>query len=201
MIRNIIFDLGNVLLNYKPRDFLLKFTQDQQLIDYFVKVVNGSETWLDLDRGTISTSEARDHFISIYPEMKELILSYFEHWVEGLTPIQENINILMKLHEKGYKTYILSNYMKEPFEITKSKHDFFDLVDGMVISYQGRAIKPEKKIYQTLLSRYNLIPEECVFIDDHQNILDVAQTFGIKTILYHSKVDLREELRKLSVSI
>ena len=201
MIENIIFDLGNVLLDYKPKDVLIKFTQDTHLIDTFVKEVNGSKTWLELDRGTITTSEAVDTFTSLYPDMKELILLYFEHWVEGLTPIQENIDILKELHEKGYKTYILSNFMQEPYEIVKSKHDFFSLVDGKVISYEIHALKPEKKIYQTLLSRYNLVPEKSVFIDDHQFVLDAAKQFGINTVLYHPGVDLREELRKLNVNI
>jgi putative hydrolase of the HAD superfamily len=201
MIENIIFDLGNVLLNYKPKEFLLRFTQDIELINSFVKDINGSDTWLDLDRGIITIDEARDYFVSQYPEKKELILLYFEHWVEGLTPIQENIDILKELHEKGYKTYILSNYMQEPYDIVKTKHDFFSLVDGQVISYEIHSIKPEKEIYQTLLSRYNLVPEECVFIDDHQFVLDVAKEFGINTILYNPEVDLREELRKLNVHV
>ena len=190
-----------MLLHYKPKEFLLRFTQDTQLIDSFVKDINGSKTWLELDRGTITISDARDYFISQYPEKKELIILYFEHWVEGLTPIQENVDILKELHEKGYKTYILSNYMQEPYDIVKNKHDFFSLVDGKIISYEVHAIKPEKEIYQALLSRYNLIPEECVFIDDHQFLLDAAEVFGINTILYHPEVDLREELRKFNVII
>lgn len=201
MIENIIFDLGNVLLHYKPKEVLLRFTQDNQLIDSFVKEINGSNTWLDLDRGTIAIDEARDYFISQHPEKKELILLYFEHWVEGLTPIQENIDILKELHEKGYKTYILSNFMQEPYDIVKNKHDFFSLVDGQVFSYEVNAIKPEKEIYQALLSRYKLIPEECVFIDDHQFVLEAAKEFGINTILYYPKVDLRVKLRKLNVKI
>jgi len=201
LIDNIIFDLGNVLLHYKPKEVLLRFTQDAHLIDSFVKDINGSNTWLELDRGTITINEARDYFVSFYPEKKELILQYFAHWIEGLTPIQENIDILKELHEKGYKTYILSNFMQEPYDILKNKHDFFSLVDGKVISYEVHSLKPEKEIYQALLSRYNIVPEASVFIDDHQNVLDAAKKFGINTILYHPEVDLREELRKLNVSI
>jgi len=201
LIENIIFDLGNVLLNYKPKEVLVKFTQDDQLIESFIKDINGSDTWLELDRGTITTNKARDYFISQYPEKKELIILYFEHWVEGLTPIQENIEILKELKQKGYKTYILSNYMQEPYNIVKNKHDFFSLVDGKVFSFKEHVIKPEKEIYQILLSRFNLIPEECVFIDDHQYVLDVAEDFGINTVLFQPETDLREELRKYNVNI
>lgn len=201
LIENIIFDLGNVLLNYKPKELLLRFTQDIQLIDSFIKEINGSNTWLDLDRGTITVNEAREYFVSHYPEKKELIVSYLEHWVDALTPIQENIEILKELHEKGYKTYILSNFMQEAYDIVKNKHDFFSLVDGKVISYEEHVVKPEKEIYQILLSRFNLIPEKCVFIDDHQFVLDVANKLGINTILFHLEVDLKEELRKLNVNI
>jgi len=201
LIKNIIFDLGNVLLNYKPKDTLLRFTQDVALIGSFIRDINGSNTWLELDRGTITINEAREYFLSHYPEKKELILLYFEHWVEDLIPIQENIEILKELHRIGYKTYILSNYMQEPYDIVKTKHDFFSLVDGKILSFEEHVVKPEKEIYQILLSRFNLVPEESVFIDDHQYVLDVAAQFGINTILFHPKTDLREKLRKFNVTI
>ena len=201
LIETIIFDLGNVLLNYNPKELLLRFTQDVQLIESFIKKINYSRTWFDLDRGTITMNEAKEYFISHYPEKKDLIISYLEHWVDALTPIQENVEILKELHEKGYKTYILSNFMQEAYEIVKNKYDFFSLVDGKVISYEEHVIKPEKEIYQILLSRFNLVPEECVFIDDHQFVLDAAKKLGINTILFHQETDLREELRKLNVNI
>ena len=188
-------------MNYKPKDTLLRFTQDVALIGSFIRDINGSNTWLELDRGTITINEAREYFLSHFPEKKELILLYFEHWVEDLIPIQENIEILKELHRIGYETYILSNYMQEPYDIVKTKHDFFSLVDGKILSFEEHVVKPEKEIYQILLSRFNLVPEESVFIDDHQYVLDVAAQFGINIILFHPKTDLKEKLRKFNVII
>ena len=166
MIKNIIFDLGNVLLSFKPEEFLLQFTSDKEYIKQFVTKITRSKLWLDLDRGFESLENAEIIFISRYPEEEELISLFFKHWMEMLTPIEENISILLDLSESGYNTYILSNYIKEAFKFVKEKFDFFTLFDGQIISGEENVIKPEKAIYETLLRRYQLIPEESLFIDD-----------------------------------
>ena len=97
MIKNIIFDLGNVLLKFKPEEFLLQFTNDKEYIKQFVTKITRSKLWLDLDRGYESLENAEIIFISKYPEEEELITLFFNHWMEMLTPIEENISILLIL--------------------------------------------------------------------------------------------------------
>jgi len=99
--------------------------------------------------------------------------------MEMLTPIEENISILLDLRESGYKTYILSNYIKEAFKFVKDKFDFFTIFDGQIISGEEKVIKPEKAIYESLLRRYQLIPEESLFIDDILFFLKPAKKLGI----------------------
>jgi len=199
MIKNIIFDLGNVLLKFKPHEFLLKFTHDKEYIDQFVSKVTRSKTWLELDRGTNSVENARTFFLSKFPQEKEFIELFFDQWMDMLTPIEENIEILKELKESGFKTYILSNFIKETFIHVSSKYSFFSLFDGQIISGVENVIKPEKAIYELLLRRYNLIPEECLFIDDILFFLKPAKKLGMKTIWNRPETDLRKELKKLDI--
>ncbi len=199
MIKNIIFDLGNVLLKFKPNEFLLRFTDDKEYIDQFISKVTRSKTWLELDRGTNSVENARTIFLSEYPDEKEIIELFFDQWMDMLTPIEENVKILEEVKELGYRTYILSNYIIEAFSYVSSKYNFLSLFDGQIISGVEKVIKPEKAIYELLLSRYNLAPEESLFIDDVLFFLKPAKKLGMKTIWNRPETDLREELKKLDI--
>ncbi|MBD3211570.1 MAG: HAD-IA family hydrolase [Candidatus Lokiarchaeota archaeon] len=203
MIKNIIFDLGNVLINFKPGEFLNQFTNEMGKIEDFVKKVPKSKIWFDLDRGKLSVNEAFKIFLEKYPEKEELLHSFFENnkWMDMLTPIKENVEILNELKNKGYRLYILSSFIKEAFSYIQSRYEFLSLFDGAVISYQEGCIKPEKEIYRILLQRYNLNPEECIFIDDHKVILKPARQLGMNVIHYQPDTDLREELQKFSIKI
>lgn len=201
MINNIIFDLGNVLINFKPDQFLLRYTKDKNRIAKFISNIIQSDTWRKLDRGTISINNAQDDFISAYPEDTELIRIFFSHWREMLTPISKNVSLLKELKSNGYKLYALSNYIIEAFEYVKNHYDIFPLFDGLVISGKINIIKPELEIFQYLLQNYNLNPEKCVFIDDVEQFVLQASKLKIKTIHYLPNTDLRLELRKLDVKI
>ena len=160
-----------------------------------------SDTWLQLDRGNLSLKQAQEIFISAYPEETELIILVCNRWKEFLTPIQENVKALEELKSNGYKLYVLSNFFNEGFDYVKERYNFFSFFDGIVISSKIKLIKPELEIYQYLLQKYNLIPEESVFIDDTAECLSQANKLSIKTIHYLPYTDLRSELNKLKVKI
>lgn len=200
-IKNIIFDLGNVLLNYQPEVFLLSYTKDLTRIKQFLSKIDRSKNWWQLDRGEISISDAKNQLINKFPEDQDLIEPYFKHWMEMLTPIEKNVQILQDLKQNGYKLYILSNFIKEAFEYVSNKYLFFNFFDGQVISYIEKVIKPEKEIYDLLIQHYQLKPGECVFLDDIIDFLKPAKKLGIHTILVNPDKDLRLELRRLKVNI
>lgn len=201
LIRNIIFDLGNVLLNFQPKQFLTRFINDEnQINDFFAKVIK-NELWLNLDRGRISLDDARDEYIAKFPEENELIITFFNHWKEMLTPINPNINILHELKANGYSLYALSNFIEEAFEYVQNRYSFFNLFEGKVISSEIKYIKPEVQIYQHLIKTYNLDPEECVYIEDVAAFLIPAKNLSMRVIHYTPRTDLRKELRKIGVKI
>ncbi|MHA1987411.1 MAG: HAD family hydrolase [Promethearchaeota archaeon] len=201
MIKNIIFDLGNVLLNFEPEKFLTRFINDELRIKDFVSNVVRNELWLKLDRGIISLQEAQAEYLGRYPEESTLLLAFFNHWKEMLTPITKNIQILRELKTKEYKIYFLSNFIQEAFDYVQDRYDFFTLADGIVISSEINYVKPEIKIYQHLLEKFNLNPEQCVFIDDIESNLTQAHTLNMKTIHYLENSDLRSDLRKMDIDV
>ncbi|MFX0012722.1 MAG: HAD-IA family hydrolase, partial [Candidatus Hermodarchaeota archaeon] len=110
-------------------------------------------------------------------------------------------NILKDLRNLGYKTYILSNFIKETYAYIEKKYDIFHLFDGQIISGFEKAIKPEKNIYLLLLNRYQLIPEESLFIDDVLFYLKPAKKLGMKTIWNKPETNLREEFKKSGILV
>ena len=201
MIKNIIFDLGNVLFKFQPSEFLLRFTNDAEYIKKFIAKIFRSSVWVELDRGTISLENAEKTFISKYPVEEAFLRLFFGHWMEMLTPIEENIKIVKELRDLGFNIFILSNFIKETYVYIEKKYDIFHLFHGQIISGFEKAIKPEKKIYLILLNRYQLIPEESLFIDDVLFYLKPAKKLGMKTIWNKPETNLREELKKSGISV
>jgi len=203
MIKSIIFDLGNVLINFRPEKFLLRYTKDEERIKSFINKIPRSKIWIDLDRGVLSVKQAYQLFLKKYPEKEELLKKFFKNnkWMNMLTPIHSNVEIIKELKKNGYKLYILSSFIKEAYSYINSRYDFLTLFDGAVISYQEGKVKPEEEIYRILIDRYDLKPKECLFIDDHKIILNPARKLGMNIIHYQPKTDLREELRKHSINI
>ena len=200
MYKNVIFDLGNVLLDFNPRGYLKSKISDDKLEDVF-KAIFSSEEWVMLDRGTITEKEAINNIINRNSTYKNEINLAFDNWYDLLKPIEETVEILMSLKENGYKIYYLSNFHELAFgEVTK-KNKFFELFDGGVVSYAEKLIKPEEDIYKLILERYKLNPNESIFVDDMETNVEGANKVGIKTILFKGAKELKEELNNLKVKI
>lgn len=200
MYKNIIFDLGNVLLDFNPREYLKSKISDDKLEEVF-KAIFSSEEWVMLDRGTITEKEAINNIINRNSTYINEINLAFDNWYDLLKPIEETVEILMSLKENGYKIYYLSNFHELAFgEVTK-KNKFFELFDGGVVSYAEKLIKPEEDIYKLILERYKLNPNESIFVDDMEANVEGANKVGIKTILFKGPKELKEELNNLKVKI
>ncbi len=200
MYKNIIFDLGNVLLDFNPREYLKSKISDDKLEEVF-KAIFSSEEWVMLDRGTITEKEAINNIINRNSTYINEINLAFDNWYDLLKPIEETVEILISLKESGYKIYYLSNFHELAFgEVTK-KNKFFELFDGGVVSYAEKLIKPEEDIYKLILERYKLNPNESIFVDDMEANVEGANKVGIKTILFKGPKELKEELNNLKVKI
>ena len=170
MIKNIIFDLGGVLLHWNPKEFPQEF---QRFI--------ASKNWDQLHCGHISQAEAIATLSDSFD--KAFISDFIPTVYPVLTFIPEGIELLNRVRAREYTTYILSNFHEQFFAHLPIDTAFFDTFDGVVLSFREGCKKPEPKIYQLLLSRYNLNPNECVFIDDMSANVAGAQAFGMDGIV------------------
>lgn len=200
MIKNIIFDLGNVLISYEPESFIEKYVKEKNR-EKFYEVVFKSKEWLALDRGTLEYDEAFEIFSQKLPDEIESLRRLLKNNIQDvLFPLETNLNLLEELKKK-YNLYILSNFHRESFLEIAKKCNFSNYFKGGVISYEIKLLKPEKEIYESILKKYNLIPEETLFIDDTQANVEAAQKMGIKIIHLREKNKLKEELLKKEIEL
>ena len=198
-IKNVIFDLGNVLIDFHPLEYIKSLGYDN---DKALEILNSTikdEIWNDMDRGIYQTKEEYiKAFCLKYPHLKEDITNFLSGpWMENvIIPIKENQKMIELVKQKGLKYYILSNYPKDAFAYTHDICPFIRNADGMLISYSVLKVKPEKEIYLSLLDRYNLKAEECLFIDDLTANIKGAESVGIKGIVHKNLEDTYKELER-----
>lgn len=200
MYKNIIFDIGNVLLRFNPKEHLMTKLNDEALVMEILKEVFQCEEWAMLDRGTITEEEAKKVIGERNIIKKEHVDLAFENWYDILTPMEETVEVLKKLKSKGYNIYFLSNFHHLAFEHVTTKNEFFKEFHGGIVSYKENLLKPEKEIYLRLLEEYTLKGEECVFIDDTEVNLVGAKDLNINTILFRDAKGLVEELEKFEIT-
>lgn len=182
MIKNIIFDIGNVILNFDVKQVVQRFTTNNNEQKFILDNIINSPEWLGnalIDTGYITREDAisivQDRTNHIYDKLIE----DFWYNYNNFAKIDERVlKLIEKLKNSNYKIYILSNINPYTHEFVK-RSGLFELVDGYVLSYQEHQVKPFISIYNTLLKRYNLIPNESVFIDDNENNIVTGTSLGI----------------------
>lgn len=199
MIKNIVFDLGNVLLNFKPVIYLHTQISDKTKVQEIYEEIFTSKEWLMLDRGMITEEDAINEICNRSTENTELIKLAMNNWYQLLTPIEGTVEILKKLKHKGYRLYVLSNFHLLAYEDVTKRYEFFKHFDGGIISYKEKLIKPDKDIYDKLIKKYKINPKESIFIDDTIENIESARMLSFKTILYINSKDLRKKLIEYDV--
>lgn len=182
IIKNIIFDIGNVILNFNVDDVLQKFTSDRNEQKFILDNIINSPEWLGnalIDTGYITRENAIEIVKDRTNHVYDNLITDFWYNYNNFAKVDENVlNLIKKLKNNNYKIYLLSNINPYTYEFVE-KSGLFELVDGYVLSYQEHKVKPFVSIYMTLLERYNLIPSESVFIDDNQNNITTGNSLGI----------------------
>lgn len=201
MIRNIIFDVGKVLVEFDWEKAFHTLGFEGETFEAVADATVRSADWNEYDRSSLSDAEQLKHFISKAPAYEKEIRLFWEHIGLPITQYDYSMDLVRGLREKGYHTYILSNYARYTYECTREALSFEKEMDGVIFSYAVGWIKPEPEIYQTLLERYQLVPEECVFLDDKLENLKAAEQFGIQTVQFTSLEEAKEALQKLGVTI
>lgn len=198
MIKNIVFDLGRVLLNFDPEKYLKsKVAEDK--ISQVQSAVFMSKEWSMLDEGVITEEEGIARIKERNPDIKDLVDIAFDGWYDMMTPIEETVELLKQFKAQGYKVYYLSNFPHKAFEYVTKKYDFFNLFDGGVVSFKENLLKPDRRIYCTLMKRYDLKPYECLFLDDVPANIDGAQNAGMHGIVFTNVDDTLSRIKDYGV--
>lgn len=199
MIRNIIFDVGNVLVEYSWERMLKALHITGEAYDAVAKATVLSPMWNELDRSLLSDEEILEGFIQNAPEYEKETRLVWDNIPESIHCYDYSVEWVREFRKKGYGTYILSNYSKRGYEMTKQELPFVADMDGVLFSYEVKLVKPEPEIYQTLLKKFQLKPEECVFLDDNEKNIIAAREAGIHAIHFRNKEQAEAELEKLGV--
>ena len=197
-IKNIIFDVGEVLLEYRWQEMLMDHGLTSEEAQELGEKIFQEELWAKgMDAGKLTTEQAIEKYAEKYPEDVENIAWFIRNAELMVVPrpeIWEKVRILKK---KGYGIYILSNYSEELFEKHTKGASFLSVLDGGIVSYQVHMIKPDEGIYRALTEKYSLNKEECIFLDDREENVKASEAFGIRAVQVTSRAMLNEFLDKM----
>ena len=193
-IKNVIFDLGAVMFEWNPKNISENFTSNVELQQRIQTELFYHQDWIDFDCALITEQET----IKRVSKKFELPLieseNLFKQIKQSLVLIEETLDVLKKVKEKGLNAYCLSNISPELFKHLKEQHTLFELFDGIVTSGVENTGKPDKQIFEILLDRYQLKPEECIFIDDSEANTRTATELGISTVTFKGSADCYQQI-------
>lgn len=193
MIKNAIFDLGGVVLG---RDFKRLGEVLGNTFAFISADESFPEYWSEFDRGTYTREEVTRMLAKDYNLTLEDAHEQVQRLLELLQPIPETVALIEELKARGIRCYVLSNMSKE-FYAELLKFPVFELFDGAVVSFEERINKPDRGIYEALLSRYNLVPSESIFADDKIANTNAASLLGLHTVTYNCNGDGPERVREI----
>jgi len=194
-----LFDLGGVFFDWDPNHFFKNVFDDDEERKYFLTEVCNDQWNLQQDAGR-SIAEAESELIPKFPHYENEIKMYYKNHRKMIRGIfEESIEVLRQLKNKNYKCYVLSNWSAETFEGIPIDYPFMQLFDGLLISGEDKLIKPDQAIYELAKKRFNLDPEETVFIDDKLENIEAAQKMNFKTIHLTDPKNIEMEIKKFLV--
>ncbi|MBL6662147.1 MAG: HAD family phosphatase [Flavobacteriaceae bacterium] len=202
-VKNIIFDLGGVLVDWNPDYvFLDEFGGDRKKMQRFYDEVCTFD-WNENQDAGYPLAQATEDRVALFPEQEAMIRMYYGRWEEMLGgPIAGTVALLKKLVDHpDYRVVALTNWSAETFPIALARFDFLHWFEGIVVSGTERTRKPFPEIYQTTLQRFGLEAPASLFIDDNARNIAAAAALGIQTIQFKNPDQLKTDLRTKGIRI
>lgn len=199
MIKNIVFDVGKVLVDFDWQSLFDALGFSPEAYEEVAKATVQSELWNEFDRSKMADEEILEGFLAHAPGRRNEVMRFWDNIGSCIRRYDYAFPWIRSLQERGYGVYLLSNYPRRIYSQSIEELAFVEIVDGAVFSYEVQYTKPEREIYETLLRKYGLNPTECVFIDDNRANIVAANELGMATIHFHTKSQAEEELRSLGV--
>ena len=200
MINAVIFDIGRVLTGYSWEEYLRSLVPEEKAYRAGENAVFLNPAWAEHDKGLMTEEEEILDFVSAAPEYEAEIRKVYENLGECIQKYSYAVPWVQHLKNQGLRVFALSNWPKHIYEQREDKLDFLELMDGYILSYREKMTKPDPAVFQLLLDRYQICPEEAVFIDDTLVNIHAAEKLGIHGIHFQSLEQAKEELEKLGIA-
>lgn len=183
MIKNVVFDMGGVLIDFNARKTITTYFSEEYH-DILMQEVFGSELWHKLDSGHLRHDEAISIVLPKIPEdtrplIKEMLSDFYSY----MPPFPEMYDFIKRIKQAGYNVYLLSNATPRFFD-NYLNIPALTLMDGFFISCVYKMLKPQKEIYEAFCNKFSLNPEECFFIDDLPQNIEGAKNYGMKGFVF-----------------
>lgn len=202
MYKNIIFDLGGVVIDFDPRTFLLDYFMNKTAEEEVYDLTFGSKEWEDLDAGLITRAAANRIMLENAAQAGRTfeVQTVIDEWQKILHTNRSTVKIMMQLKLAGYHLYYCSNMPADTFEQIRQR-EFFPLFDGGIVSCDVHINKPDPKIFTLLMQKYHLVYEESIFVDDSRPNAQAAYDLGITGILYKNKKSFTRALERCGIQL
>lgn len=194
MIKNIVFDFGNVLVRFAPVEFIMSFGVEKAQARIISRYIYSGSEWTDGDHGLCTRAETVERLLNGWTGDKALLANILSHHEEQLQMRPDTPTLLRGLKAQGYRVFCISNTNPNDYAWITARYPVLTEFEGSIISYREKLIKPSPEIFRLLLDRYQLNAEECVFLDDMPANTAAAEKEGFKTILVPGTDELRHVL-------
>ncbi|MFC3032291.1 HAD family hydrolase [Pseudoalteromonas fenneropenaei] len=198
-IKNVVFDVGNVLVRWSPEEITRLTFGEVDELQALAKSLFHGEIWLDLNKGLMTEHEAKQRYQQQHALSDAMVERLFLNIKHTLTMLEGSQRLLERLKAAGYGVYALTDNVLEIVEYLKTTHDFWPLFDGAIVSAEEGVLKPMPEIYQALLQRFDLRGEETVFLDDMPRNVEGAIALGIHAIQFEDAVQGEHSLKQLGL--
>ena len=200
-VKNIVFDVGNVLVKWDPVSIIQKTFPEISDPSEFLQSIYKNNVWYDLNLGKISELEAIEHYHQKLNIEKASLIRLLTITKESLTPLEETLLIVKKLHQAQFPLYIITDNINEFMSYLRQRYTFWDMFLGVVVSAEIGHLKPSPHIYRYLLDTYKLKPEETVFFDDLKDNVEGAKAVNMQSFQFVGAEQCIKDLAKLKILV
>ncbi len=201
MIRNFVFDMGDVLLWFDPKAFADRYDLTEEEKDYLINAIYENADWTLADWGYTTAEKIAEDVCSHVPEKyHDIVMELACKWYEPILEVDGMFDVVRKIKEKGYGLYLLSNAGLNHRDYWKTV-PISGLFDGVVVSAYKKLVKPQPEIYKVLLERYKLDPDECLFIDNNKLNASGAVLCGMHAVVFKGREDFLDQLSSMGIEI
>ena len=185
MIRNMVFDIGNVLMDFRWKEYMRSlFGEDETLIQTINQGIWHNGCWAAMDKGEMDGAATLRSAVAFAPQYEKEIKLTLDRVAHAFHKFGYAVPWVQELKGMGLNVYYLSNYSAFSVAANPDVLDFIPYMDGGVFSFEVKAVKPEPEIYRCLCEKFGLKPEECLFTDDVPANVKGAQACGFQGIVF-----------------